>query len=281
MGKQGEFKFAFLDGFWLKLLAFVFMTVDHLGVFLQMYGLAPEAASACRFIGRLAFPLFIFLLAEGMRLSHHRGKYILRVFLMYAIITIPETFILYFPPLANSIGISPTTLDGHPFIDILFVGSVIYCLTLKGWKKLLALLPAAFIFLSFYYSVYDPFTPYFPMYLRSGYGLFGLLLGLCYFGVNKYLDFYQMNGRLLRNLLSIGALFLAFITFYVFALTLPQYAVFGSDWAKWETPCVIAALFLLFYNGKRGYDAAWWRVFSYSYYLIHMAVLFVVFMFIG
>ena len=45
MGKQGEFKLAFLDGFWLKLLAFVFMTVDHLGVFLQMYGLAPEAAA--------------------------------------------------------------------------------------------------------------------------------------------------------------------------------------------------------------------------------------------
>ena len=48
-----------MSGFWLKILAMISMLIDHTGMVLfpQMQGL--------RVLGRLAFPLYCFLLAEG------------------------------------------------------------------------------------------------------------------------------------------------------------------------------------------------------------------------
>ena len=120
MNEQTAPRYLFLSGFWLKVLAFLFMTIDHLGVFLSRIPGTYEVAGAFRIIGRLAFPLFVFLLAEGMRLSHRKGRYVLRILIAYLIITIPETILVYIPALADLAQVSPTTLEAHPFTDILF-----------------------------------------------------------------------------------------------------------------------------------------------------------------
>ena len=49
----------FLSGFLLKVFAFLFMTIDHLGVFLAMRHMNIELADAFRYMGRIAFPSFI------------------------------------------------------------------------------------------------------------------------------------------------------------------------------------------------------------------------------
>ena len=71
-------KIAFLSSFYIKILAIIFMTLDHLGIYLAMkYGTTPsmiELANVFRIFGRLAFPLFIFLIAEGMRHTKSVGK---------------------------------------------------------------------------------------------------------------------------------------------------------------------------------------------------------------
>jgi hypothetical protein len=59
-----------LNEFWLKVFAIVFMTFDHIGLFMMSSGFAAvegtanyEIALAFRIVGRLAFPLFALMLA--------------------------------------------------------------------------------------------------------------------------------------------------------------------------------------------------------------------------
>lgn len=272
-------RYLFLDGFWLKVLAFVLMTIDHIGVFMLGRGIAPQAADVLRVIGRMAFPLFVFLLAEGMRLSHRKGRYVLRLLLAYAIITIPATLVVYIPTLAQSAQVSPTTLNPHPFTDILVLGLVLYCLTLNGAKKLFALLPIGFILASFFVDLFAPGTPYFPLYLRSGYGLYGSILALLFFGINVLLDKKRPDAsRLERNFGNLLVPGVALMLTFLVAFIIQNQAYLS--WLMWESYAALAGLFLLFYSGKRGYDALWWRIFSYGYFLLHMAVLYLIFLFV-
>ena len=60
----------------LKLLACVFMFIDHTGLLLF-----PNALFL-RIIGRLAFPIFAFFIAEGCRYSRHELRRFLTIFLL-------------------------------------------------------------------------------------------------------------------------------------------------------------------------------------------------------
>ena len=58
-----------LTGNQLKLIALITMTVDHAGVILF------PKVQALRIIGRLAFPIYAFLIAEGCRHTRSMGRY--------------------------------------------------------------------------------------------------------------------------------------------------------------------------------------------------------------
>ena len=58
----------------IKILACVFMLIDHIGVYLF------PSVSILRVIGRLAFPLFAFFIAEGCKYTKHRIKRLLLMF---------------------------------------------------------------------------------------------------------------------------------------------------------------------------------------------------------
>lgn len=60
----------------LKLMACLFMLIDHVGV-----RLFPDIL-LMRIIGRLAFPIFAFFIAEGCRYTSNRKKHFLSVFLL-------------------------------------------------------------------------------------------------------------------------------------------------------------------------------------------------------
>lgn len=72
-----------LSAFALKLIAISSMLTDHIGAILH-----PEIP-LLRYIGRLAFPIFVFMLAEGAIHTHSMKKYFLRMLLFAAVTEIP------------------------------------------------------------------------------------------------------------------------------------------------------------------------------------------------
>ena len=65
-----------MSSFVLKLIAAVSMLCDHTGLILF------PAVPVLRVIGRLAFPLYAFCIAEGFRHTRNRLRYFLRVFVL-------------------------------------------------------------------------------------------------------------------------------------------------------------------------------------------------------
>ena len=60
-----------LTGNQLKLIALVSMTLDHAGLILLPH------VPLLRILGRLAFPIYAYMIAEGCRHTHHRKRYLL------------------------------------------------------------------------------------------------------------------------------------------------------------------------------------------------------------
>jgi hypothetical protein len=72
-----------MNAYHIKLIAIVTMVIDHVGAFLF-----PNILFL-RVIGRLAFPLFSWLIANGAYYSKNRNKYLIRLFVFAIISQVP------------------------------------------------------------------------------------------------------------------------------------------------------------------------------------------------
>lgn len=90
-----------LNGTMLKLFACAFMLIDHIAKFLlyrnnELYfNVSLETIQSLVMIGRLAFPIFAFLLTEGYIHTHNKMKYALNLLLFGIISEIPFDLMLY------------------------------------------------------------------------------------------------------------------------------------------------------------------------------------------
>ncbi len=117
-----------MSGFVLKVIALLTMIVDHTGA-----ALFPQFP-ILRMIGRIAFPIYIFLIAEGCRHTRSMERYMLRLLIFALISEIPFDIALYIP--AQLFRLSPTIADwGHQnvfFTLALGVAAVWGCKKLKS-----------------------------------------------------------------------------------------------------------------------------------------------------
>ena len=66
-----------LSGSALKVIALVSMVTDHCAYYLMEHGTLLYEVMRC--FGRIAFPVFAFLIAEGFRHTRNRMKYFLQL----------------------------------------------------------------------------------------------------------------------------------------------------------------------------------------------------------
>ncbi len=73
----------------MKWLAIIFMAIDHVGVMLKGSLGENTLYLTMRIIGRLAFPLFCFLLVESFYFTENRKKHLLKIGMLAAVSEIP------------------------------------------------------------------------------------------------------------------------------------------------------------------------------------------------
>lgn len=281
-------KWRFLDSFWLKVLALLFMSIDHLALLLSFFFLddGDPIITTMGAIGRLALPLFAFMIYEGTRHTKHFGKYLLRLGILASLIGISLAILAYVPnPILSLEGMT----FGNIFIDLLLGATAIYCLKHKEIPiKLLALLPICFGVLSEVVVNYESnngiIIHWFPDCIRTQYGWYGITLTIgLYLGSlikNEYLknlsiktgieidelidSGYDRNATTLINVIIIVTISMA----YYFLSVYINNPILSVQWCAFFSGALV-----LFYNGKRGYNKKWFQYGSYVYYPLHIVLL--------
>ncbi len=90
--KNGLMLYRFLSGSALKVIAVVSMTIDHIAYYIldQQLGMGDSwLYETMRCIGRLAFPIFAFLIVEGYHHTRHIGRYMLALLVTAIVAEIP------------------------------------------------------------------------------------------------------------------------------------------------------------------------------------------------
>lgn len=289
---KNEQKWLIFSNFTLKIMALLFMTLDHIGFQISYYFL--DAGSPIvlilRGLGRLAVPLFAFLIYEGVTHTRSFKKYALRLGFMAFLISVAFALMIYIPNSFMSGGLMD---GGNIFIDLLLGAIGVFLLKNKNVKiKLLSLLPAIYSIVSFAVTTYQinkgVIIDWFPFYLRTQYGWLAVLmimgfylakvlkdLYLRYTAKNMGLDFevlvlspYDVKITNLFNMMTV-------VFFAIAAYVLTWF--FETPFLPYQWISLFSGALLLCYNGKRGYNKKWFEYGAYLYYPLHLAILAVIF----
>lgn len=231
-----------MSSFQIKLIAIVAMLIDHIGAILiprsnQYYVLF-------RGIGRLAFPLFVFLLIEGFCHTKNTKKYLLRMCIFALVSEIPFNLAFY----------NRVFYPGHQnifFTLALGLGMLIIIQkieTLKFDIYALSILQGATLL-----------------------GFCGLAFFLCtdyqHLGIILIMIYYLFRGKNYFISLAVLALYV-----YMYLGSITNYSsMFYIGLAT------ISTCFLFFYNGTRGKDI---KYLFYIFYPAHLLILFLIRMFL-
>ncbi len=219
----------------LKIIAAVSMLIDHIGVIMF------PSYDIFRIIGRLAFPIFSFLICEGCRYTRNKCAYFLRIFVL-GILTSAVYFIE----------------SGKIYFDVLitFSFSIILIFLLQkthdeeNFHKRLIFI---FLFLSLTITTY-----FFTENVTVDYGFWGIMLPVfpaladVVLNENKYPLVLQKR-------------------FFVFAIALLALA-FSKDALQFYS--LFALIPLALYNGKKGFKLP--KYFFYIFYPAHIALIWLV-----
>lgn len=236
--------------FSLKLTAAVLMTLDHIGCYF------PAAPVWFRWLGRGAYPLFLFCMVQGYAHTRSRRRYLLRLYLMSLFMTALALFL-------NAR--FPTEYGNHNIFVPLFLTGLLISLVERFQRdrrkgaRLLALLALTQVLYAML-PVLLPFTRN-----LSGDTLTGVVPNLA---INEYgFEFIALGMTLYFLRDRREALAAVYLLFCVYQFSAE--ALYGCVPVQWMM--VLALPLMLRYHGERGRS---WKWFFYFYYPAHTCLLF-------
>lgn len=257
-----------LTSFHLKLVAMAFMFVDHFGVMvLDPYlGTGSVAYLAARILGRIAFPLFAFMVVEAVQYTRNFNRYFLRLTSMAAIMGVSMYVLTEFFNIAIP--------AGNIFIELALGALLIYSLNTYDYRRFLFFIPLLYIPLANRLNL--------PNYLQPDYGDYGLVLMLGFYFAKRLSVSYGLPSWVPRNL-SVGqwSAFALLAIHFVWILMLAIFTDLGIGSMGIQALATLAVPFLYLYRGELGYHARWFKFFSYAFYPLHFVVLYIINVIVG
>lgn len=232
-----------LTSFSLHVLAMAFMLCDHI------WATMPTQGSLLTCIGRLAFPIFAFLLSEGFVLTHDRKKYALRLLVMAVISELPFNLMyggeLIYPYHQNVL---------WTFLLSLLCLWVIESVRKKG-RLWLTVLTAALV------SLLGWFLGTVLMLDYYGTGVLTVIVFYLFRGNRWWQRLGQLVGLVWINCDLLGGMLMP-VTLFGFSFEFPQQGL-----------ALLSLLLIWAYRGEQGRHSRWTRAFCYGFYPAHMLIL--------
>ena len=286
-----------ISNFILKIIALIFMTIDHVGVFLP----SSPLQFTFRVLGKIALPIFIYTTLEGCKKTKDIKKYMLRLgvmsIFMYIAIVIAQ-LVLYF----NNGYLLVFQNIFFTLLNLVFIYYLFFVNKNKNKRRMVILPILIFIgsyifFLLRINGISEFISSIFVDGLTTMYGLeapimfVGALLGIYIYEeiVRKRLNndetlvtefLYSKKAQLSRNIIMCLSIALVSLIMYSFTYeNIPSFT-FGNT-CVYNTYFIICFPFILLYNGKRGFNNKIVNGAFYLYYPLHIGIIALIFILIG
>lgn len=216
-----------MNRFQLKMLACLTMLIDHIGaaLFPQIFAL--------RLIGRLAFPLFAWMIAEGAHYTRDRKRYLIRLIIFAIISQWPFVFAFSEPTFFGYLNIGVTLVLGFCAIWAFDAFP----------SRVLGLISATLLMTI-------------ATLIHCDYGAYGVAMIFLFY-------VYRTNQpKMLGSQIFLAVIYTLLTYFKPFS---PGLGYFSPQFLS-----LFALSFIYVYNGKKGEDSKW---FFYSFYPIHLLII--------
>lgn len=228
----------------------VFMLLDHL------WATILTGQQWMTNVGRLAFPIFAFMIAEGYFRTRNIKKYMSRLLVFALISEIP------FNLMTGGGWLYPY----HQNVLWTFLIAIICMIgidKIKVSSKHIAVKNILIILIVFLGWIIGTIT------LVDYYG-FGILTVLTFYAFHQKKWWSYLAQLLILYYINVELLGGLYFEVHLFGVTLEVVQ---------QGLALLALPIIWLYNGERGYHKKWWQYFCYAFYPLHMMVLYLIFMF--
>lgn len=219
----------------LHLFAMIFMLIDHIGNSLLPFNFI------LRYIGRISFPIFCFLLVNGFFKSNDKLRYFKRLCIFAILSEIP------FDLLFSNMMLDFSSQNVLWTFCISFI--MMYCLEVSK-KRYFVFFPIIVFIFSFIAFI-----------IKSDYSFYGVLMVFVFYFTYNFSRKTRFIFQLLCMTIINGILFKGFCVKYGILM------IYSQPFA------ILSLLFIWLYNGELGRKNKYIKYFNYLFYPIHLIIL--------
>jgi hypothetical protein len=253
-----------MSAFILKTIATLCMLIDHIGAVFDA-----DTPEVFRYIGRIAFPVYAFMIAYGCKKTRDIKKYLMRLGLFALISEIPFDLAFEYARQINFFRFTNVFYT-------LFLGAAcvavyqLICENRPGTESIMRSL----LFKLLAVVAVIPIMILANL-LDTDYGVLGVIYIFIFYLVNT-------ESRLVRTLIMAAIVFVMYGYPFLYSVAYPVFGAWlpilpGGIFFTYELTkfwfALTAAVLVYFYNGKQGLKGKWVKWGFYAFYPAHLGVL--------